>query len=36
MPWKECHVADERLRFVARETPGAPPTALAHRGVSSN
>ena len=28
MPWKECHVMDERLRFVARlldgERPGQP------------
>ena len=27
MPWKECHVMDERLRFVARllEGPGCYP-----------
>jgi hypothetical protein len=22
MPWKECHVMDERLRFVARRLEG--------------
>ena len=22
MPWKECHVVDERLRFVARRLDG--------------
>jgi hypothetical protein len=30
MPWKECHVMDERLRFVARLLEGekmAPPCA---------
>ena len=30
MPWKECHVEDERLRFVARLLEGekmAPPCA---------
>jgi len=28
MPWKECHVVDERLRFVARLLEGEPMTAL--------
>jgi len=23
MPWKECHVVDERLRFIARLLDGA-------------
>src|SRR4026207_904233 len=30
MPWKECHIMDERLRFVARRLEGekmAPPCA---------
>jgi putative transposase len=28
MPWKECHVVDERLRFIARLLEGEPMTAL--------
>jgi putative transposase len=28
MPWKECHVMDERLRFVARRLEGEPMAAL--------
>jgi transposase len=24
MPWKECHIVDERLRFVARVLDGEP------------
>jgi putative transposase len=28
MPWKECHVMDERLRFVARRLDGESMTAL--------
>ena len=28
MPWKECHVVDERVRFVARLTDGEQMTAL--------
>ena len=28
MPWKECHVEDERLRFVARGLDGEPMSAL--------
>ena len=28
MPWKECHVMDERLRFVARLLEGETMTAL--------
>src|SRR5258708_32340489 len=28
MPWKECHVMDERLRFVARVLEGEKMTAL--------
>lgn len=28
MPWKECHVEDERLRFVARRLDGESMTAL--------
>ena len=28
MPWKECHVMDERLRFVARLLEGQTMTAL--------
>jgi len=28
MPWKECHVVDEPLRFVARLPEGEPMTAL--------
>ena len=32
MPWKECHVVDERLRFVARLLDGETMTA-ALRGV---
>src|SRR5687767_2818037 len=28
MPWKECHVQDERLRFVARRLDGESMTAL--------
>ena len=28
MPWKECHVMDERLRFVARRLDGETMTAL--------
>ena len=35
MPWKECHVMDERLRFVARRLDGEPMTALcAEFGIS--
>ena len=32
MPWKECHVMDERLRFVARLLEGETMAALC-RGV---
>ena len=28
MPWKECHVMDERLRFVARRLEGESMSAL--------
>jgi len=28
MPWKECHVVDERLRFVARLLDGEKMSAL--------
>jgi hypothetical protein len=28
MPWKECHVTDERLRFVARLLAGEKIAAL--------
>jgi hypothetical protein len=28
MPWKECHVMDERLRFVARLLEGETMVAL--------
>ena len=28
MPWKECHVEDERLRFIARLLDGEAMTAL--------
>jgi putative transposase len=28
MPWKECHVMDERLRFVARLLEGEKMAAL--------
>jgi putative transposase len=28
MPWKECHVVDERLRFIARLLDGEKMTAL--------
>ena len=28
MPWKECHVMDERLRFVARLIQGETMVAL--------
>ena len=28
MPWKECHVVDERLRFVARLLEGETMTSL--------
>jgi hypothetical protein len=31
MPWKECHVMDERLRFVARLLDGERMTTL--RGI---
>jgi len=35
MPWKECHVVDERLRFVARRLEGEKMTALcAEFGIS--
>src|SRR5687767_12409224 len=35
MPWKECHVEDERLRFVARRLDGETMTALcAEFGIS--
>ena len=35
MPWKECHVEDERLRFVARLMEGQPMSALcAEFGIS--
>jgi transposase-like protein len=28
MPWKECHVMDERLRFVARRLEGESMSSL--------
>ena len=28
MPWKECHVVDERVRFVRRLLEGEPMSAL--------
>jgi hypothetical protein len=28
MPWKECHVVDERLRFVARLLEGEKMTTV--------
>jgi transposase len=28
MPWKECHVVDERLRFIARLLDGEKMTAV--------
>ena len=28
MPWKECHVVDERLRFIARLLDGEKMSAL--------
>ena len=28
MPWKECHVVDERLRFIARRLDGEPMASL--------
>ena len=31
MPWKECHVMDERLRFVARRLEGEKMAALVRR-----
>src|SRR5215510_8121705 len=35
MPWKECHVVDERLRLVARRLDGEKMTALcAEFGIS--
>ena len=35
MPWKECHVEDERLRFVARRLDGEKMAALcAEFGIS--
>ncbi len=35
MPWKECHVVDERLRFIARLLDGEKMTALcAEFGIS--
>ena len=35
MPWKECHVVDERTRFVARLMGGETMTALcAEFGIS--
>jgi len=35
MPWKECHVVDERLRFVARRLDGEKMAALcAEFGIS--
>ena len=35
MPWKECHVVDERLRFVARLLEGESMTGLcAEFGIS--
>jgi putative transposase len=35
MPWKECHVVDERLRFIARRLEGESMTALcAEFGIS--
>src|SRR5919107_6255933 len=35
MPWKECHVEDERLRFIARLLDGESMTALcAEFGIS--
>src|SRR4029078_13446771 len=35
MPWKECHVMDERLRFVARLLEGETMTALCEEFGSS-
>ena len=34
MPWKECHVMDERLRFVARLLDGERTTTLYGFGIS--
>ena len=35
MPWKECHIMDERLRFVARLLEGEKMTGLcAEFGIS--
>ena len=35
MPWKECHIVDERLRFVARRLDGEKMAALcAEFGIS--
>jgi putative transposase len=34
MPWKECHVEDERLRFVARLLDGKMATLCAAFGIS--
>jgi len=35
MPWKECHVMDERLRFVARLARGRKDDAVVQRiGIS--
>ena len=34
MPWKECHVMDERLRFVARLLEGEKISTFCH-GVPS-
>jgi len=37
MPWKECHVMDERLRFVARLLESETMTALCEEfGISRN
>ena len=35
MPWKECHVEDERLRFVARLLEGQAMSALCAEFVKS-
>jgi hypothetical protein len=32
MPWKECHVIDERLRFVARLLEGEKLTPVVESG----
>jgi len=35
MPWKECHVMDERLRFVARLEGEKMPPLCAELGVKA-